>query len=471
MSDVRTRPPDEGSLSAARLRDYQLRLADQALERTAKGGAVIVQSATGSGKTTTAAEIAARKARLGWVLYVVPRDEIHGQTMRTVGQRVRDVEALTSGAELHWPSRGVLVAMGLTLQSRLRGGARPPRPPSAVVIDESHYAPAVAAAVRKMWPRVPMIGLTATPTRLNDYKLADIYTEGIVAGPQYRELVAGGYLVPIRTLTAHAPDLRGVRVIGGDWDAGGLGKAFSAVVGDAVTMWRQHASGRRTLTFAATREHGQQLLARYKAAGIRAAYVDGDTPADKRAAVLLALKRHSIDVLVNVALFVEGLDIPEISCIQWHTATKSLSKWLQANGRGTRTAAGKRDLLILDHGGNVDEHGLPDDDRYWSLDGDPPTNAAAPLRACRMCGAMIRVSCARCHPPTRGIPTVVAGSLREAAPRMAQPAVAVMPTPPRLCPPHLMAWRPVWDRLEAERWVRRGAPREVDAMMQVYCGR
>jgi len=458
-------------LSAARLRDYQVRLADEAISRTSKGGAIIVQSATGSGKTTTAAEIAARKARSGWVLYVVPRDEIHGQTVRTVGQRVRDVESLTSGADLRWPTRGVMVAMGLTLQSRLRQGAKPPRAPVAVVVDEAHYGPAVAATLRKMWPHVPMIGLSATPVRLNDYKLAGIYTEGIVAGPQYRDLVAGGYLVPIRTLTAHAPDLRGVRVIGGDWDAGGLGRAFSAVVGDAVAMWRQHASGRRTLTFAATREHGQQLLSRYKAAGIRAAYVDGETPADKRAAALLALRRHAIDVLVNVALFVEGLDIPEIDCIQWHTATRSLAKFLQGTGRGTRRAPGKRDLLVLDHGGNVDVHGLPDDDREWVLDDDPPAKGSAPLRTCRMCGATIRVACARCHPPVRGIPAVVHGSLREAVPKRAPLSVAVMPTPPRPCPPQLMVWRQVWDRLEAERYARRGDPRVVDEMMRVYCGR
>lgn len=451
-----------------RLRSYQLRLVESAIDRTKHGGAVVIQSATGSGKTTTAAEICARKCRLGWVLYVVPRDEIHQQTIRTIGSAVRDVCTLSAGESLEWPTQGVLIAMGLTLQARLRGGSRPMRPPSAIIVDEAHYAPAVAAALRKIWPRVPMIGLTATPTRLNDAKLAVIYTDGIVAGPQYRDLIADGHLVPIRTLTASAPDLRGVRVIGGEWDAGGLGRAFSAVVGDAVTMWRQHAQGRRTLTFAATREHGQSLLARYRAAGVRAAYVDGDTPADARAKILDNLRRHSVDVVINVALFVEGLDIPEIACIQWHTSTQSLSKWLQGNGRGTRKAVGKRDLLILDHGGNVDLHGLPDDDREWSLDDDLPQKSQAPLRSCRSCGALIRVSCARCYPPRRGVPTVVQGDLREAAAKSPPRAVVVMPTPPRACPPQLRAWRQVWDRLEVERWARRGDPREVDAMMRVY---
>jgi DNA repair protein RadD len=450
-----------------RMRPYQSRQVEAVIDRFGKGdSSLILQSATGSGKTTMATELATRWSRRGWVLYVVPRVEIFGQTLAALRGARLQVTELAAGDKTVWPRSGVLLAMGATLQRRLERGIPPP---AGILVDEAHYAPAVAEAIRRCWPRVPMAGLTATPCRLQDAKLASMY-QRILPGPQVSDLIAQGYLVPCRTLTAKAPDLRGVRVVAGEYDAAGLGAAFSALVGDVAGTWVKEARGRRTICFAATKDHGRSLVAAYKAKGVKAAFVHAETPADVRESLLSDLRKHRIDVLVNVGLFVEGLDLPEVDCVQLATATRSLARYLQMVGRGMRTAPGKRDLLLLDHGANVELHGLPDDDRVWSLDEDVAVKGGdVPLRACRLCGGLYRVVCHRCHPARRSVPVQVAGSLREVA-TTRRPAVYVMPSPPRPCPPHLMAWRAVWDRLEQERFARGGATREVDDLIRASVG-
>jgi len=450
-----------------RLRPYQSRQVEAVLDRFSRGDlSLILQSATGSGKTSMASDLAARWSRRGWLLYVVPRVEIFGQTLAALQRQRLQVTELAAGDATVWPRAGVLLAMGATLQRRLERGVAAP---AGIIVDEAHYAPAVAAAIRRIWPRVPLVGLTATPCRLQDAKLAGIY-QRILPGPQVSDLISQGYLVPCRTLTAKAPDLKGVRVVAGEYDAAGLGAAFSALVGDVPATWAKEARGRKTICFAATKDHGGRLVAAYRAKGVRAAFAHAETPADVREGLLADLRRGRLDVLVNVGLFVEGLDLPEVDCVQLATATRSLARYLQMVGRGMRTATGKRDLLLLDHGANVEAHGLPDDDRVWSLDEDVAVSGAGlPLRACRLCGGLYRAVCHRCHPSRRGVPVQVAGSLREVA-TSRPPAVYVMPTAPRPCPQHLLAWQAVWDRLEQERFARGGATREVDDLIRASVG-
>lgn len=455
VPDVRARG------DAVRLRGYQSDLLTTVDKRLSAGvRSLILQSATGSGKTTLATGLAGRWTRRGWVLYVVPRLEIFDQTAEALERERLAVTELAAGDKTAWPRSGVLLAMGETLRRRLTQGIAAP---CLVVVDEAHYAPAVALAVQRCWPRTPLVGLTATPCRLQDAKLADIYSE-IIPGPQVSQLVGQGYLAPCRTLTAKAPDLRGVRIVGGEFEAEGLGKAFSALVGDVAGTWLQHAQGRRTICFAVNRSHGETLTAEYKRRGIRARFIHGDTHPDERADALGQLRRHRLDVLVNVGLFVEGLDLPEVACVQLAVATMSLSRYLQMVGRGMRTATGKRDCIVLDHGGNVERHGLPDDDRVWSLDEDVTVGSSAPIRSCRLCGGLYRAVCHRCHPSKRGAPVQVQGTLREVV-TTRQPAVYVMPTPPRPCPPRLMAWSAVWDQLERERVLRGGRPEQTEQLL------
>lgn len=445
-----------------RLRGYQTDLLAQVDRRLAAGVlSLILQSATGSGKTTLATGLAGRWTRRGWVLYVVPRVEIFSQTAAALERERLAVTELAAGDRTTWPRSGVLLAMGETLRRRLGAGIAAP---ALVIVDEAHYAPAVALALRRCWPRVPIVGLTATPCRLQDGKLADIYSE-ILPGPQVAQLVGQAYLAPCRTLTATAPDLRGVRIVGGEFEAGELGRAFSALVGDVAGTWLQHAQGRRTICFAVDRSHGQTLTAEYKRRGIRARFIHGETPAAERADALDQLRRHRLDVLVNVGLFVEGLDLPEVACVQLAVATMSLSRYLQMVGRGMRTASGKRDCVVLDHGGNVERHGLPDDDRAWSLDEDVTVKSSTPLRACRLCGGLYRVVCHRCHPSKRGAPLQVHGQLREVGATSRPSAVYVMPTPPQPCPRHLTAWSAVWDQLERERVRRGGRPEQTERLL------
>jgi superfamily II DNA or RNA helicase len=74
-------------------------------------------------------------------------------------------------------------------------------------------------------------------------------------------------------------------------------------------------------------------------------------------------------VICNVQLLIEGVDIPGIEVVQWLRPTQSIIVFMQGNGRGLRPCEGKEKLIILDHVGNVARHGLPCEDREWSLEG------------------------------------------------------------------------------------------------------
>lgn len=437
------------------LRPYQRTLVDRVHAAALRGESVIMTAPTGAGKTTMACEVARAAVRRGWVLWVVPRVEVHRQTVATIQRAGLPVRELTAGQNAIWPDSGVLAAMALTLVRRLD---RSIRPPALILVDEAHYAPEVAAEVRRTWPTAACVGLTATPTRA-DASLRNIYRHGICAGPQYGSLARARYLVPWRVLTAAQADLTGLAA---GWNESDTASRFRGLTGSIVDTWRRHCRTRRTLTFAVTREHGQALTRAYLAAGARAAYADSDTPADTREALLARLAAGELQVLVNVALWVEGVDVPSIDCITLAVATDSPRRYLQACGRASRPATGKRDALLIDHGGNVSRHGRPDADRDWLLSATPerPSRTTAPAQAPARSRARGTAA-----PPTRD------GELVELPAETPQQIVEVWPRERRPCPPQFRHVQHLWNALESERLRRKHPTSVVDFLIQQHAAK
>lgn len=429
------------------LRSYQRDLVRDVLRRVNDRASILMVAPTGAGKTRMAVEVVRACLPRGPVLWVVPRVEVHAQTVATLRGASLPVVELTAGQTLQWPARGVLCAMAQTLVRRL-AAAHTPRL-SCIVIDEAHYSPDVAAAVRSRWPGVAMVGLTATPTR-EDAQLAEVYNGGIVSGPSYRSLSAMRYLVPWRVLTPTQADLSPLRP---GWREQDAAPQFRGLVGDVAATWARHARGRRTLTFAAGREHGQELVRAYQRAGASVAYADSSTPDAERAALLAQLRTGRLRVLVNVALWIEGLDVPEVDCVTLATATDSLAKYLQACGRASRPAPGKTTALLIDHGGNVSRHGLPDDDRDWLL---PSTRVAGSSTIAHHSAP----DSLRRPPRTRP------GELQEVPASAAQTAPSIRP-----CPAQWMPLRDLWLRLETERLQRHSTTALVDSLMAHHARR
>jgi len=225
------------------------------------------------------------------------------------------------------------------------------------------------------FPNAIGLGVTATPQRLDKKGLgshADGIFDTMVQGPNTRWMLDNGFLCKYKIAipTSDYRHFLGQASEGSDYSKAVMTQASqrSQIVGDVVKNYQKFADGKQAILFATDVETGHKMEARFKEAGIKAKLLTAETPDKIRLDALIDYKEKKIQVLLNVDLFDEGLDVPGIECVIMARPTMSLSKFLQMIGRGLRPAAGKEFLIIIDHVGNVTNHGLPDSSRFWTLD-------------------------------------------------------------------------------------------------------
>ena len=411
---------------------------------------VVLQAGTGSGKSIMAAAIVqAAVARGKRVLFTTHRREIHAQTMGKL--RLAGVEAaeLTAGKVV--PDAQVIAASQQTLARRTIPAV------DFVIIDEAHSGIEQTRRLMDALPSAHFLLLTATPCRTDGQPLP---ADQIVCGPSIVELQAQGHLVPTRLYGVESPDLAGIPMRHGDYAQGALETAYrgTRLVGQVAENWRKLCTGRRTLLFASGVDHSKECRDALLRAGVRAAHVDGGTPEAERADAWERLRRHELDVVCSVGVAIEGLDIPEVSAVYLARATASVTVYLQAIGRGMRPG-GSQDLVIVDAGGNVWRHGLPEEEREWSLAERVAKEKNLTLQHCPQCLAVFAPTsaCPRCgHVATaaeRKPPQQVVGELKEItqAELDRRERERSKMVPPRPCPSWASAYAHVWHRLERKR--------------------
>jgi superfamily II DNA or RNA helicase len=208
-------------------------------------------------------------------------------------------------------------------------------------------------------------------------------------------LIRDGYLAKVKHFAPSLrPDLSKARVRGGDFDGEDAAVAMrrAHLTGDALEHYRKHCRGGPALGYAPTISYSQELAAEFRAAGIKAAHVDADTPAVQREEAVAALATGELQVLFNVGLFTEGLDVPALAGVLLLRPTLSLGLYLQMCGRALRPSPDKEFAVILDHAGNCFVHGLCDDDQEWSLSDRKRRNAKpaeAAVKKCPECQAIV----------------------------------------------------------------------------------
>jgi len=369
------------------LRPYQSDLIEQtrALLRQSTRR-VLITSPTGSGKTCLVAHMlasAAARGKRSW--FIVHRRELLDQSVRT----------FVDAADLHvgiiaagYPSDTRAPVQVCAVQS-LRKRLAKVQPPDLLVWDECHHLPSkswsdIAAAL----PNATHIGLTATPARLDGRGLRPFF-DAMVRGPSTADLIRDGYLSPYRFYAPAQFDVSKLHTVAGDYNRGEVHTQMSAstVVGDAVTTYQRYADNGRALVFAWSVAASEGLAQAFRDRGIPAAHVDGDTPADERAAKMEQFRNGEINALCNCELFGEGLDVPAVDAVFLLRPTQSLGLYLQQCGRGLRTADSKTVVRVFDHVGNYQRHGLPDDLRHWTLDGLTKTTreTSTPIKRCPSC--------------------------------------------------------------------------------------
>lgn len=383
------------------LRDYQSEMLRGVYEKLQRFRTVLLQSPTGSGKTVLASFMAqgtTRKRKR--TMFLCHRRELIEQAEQTFTECDIPVGIIAPG----WPglpSAPVQIASVDTLKSRLD---RVYDEPDLIIWDEAHHTAAAGwRKVRERFPQAFHVGLTATPARLDGKGLKDLF-DGLVLGPSVRWLIEQGWLARYRAFAPSTPDTSEVHSRAGDFAKEELSKLMDdpKIVGDAVAHYQRLAPGKRAVAFCVDIEHSKHVAAQFAAAGVRAAHLDGGSDRNDRKRIVAAFRRGEIQVLSNVDLFGEGFDLPELDCSILLRPTKSLGVYLQQVGRCLRAAPGKDHALILDHAGNMAVHGLPDDEREWTLEGRKKRPRGTPtvmVRECPTCyavHAMARQTCPEC---------------------------------------------------------------------------
>ncbi len=393
----------EARTGFVRLRAYQIQALDRVQARIAAGvRRIVIVLATGGGKTTIAVQIILEAISRGQcVLFLAHRRELISQTYRRLvqmGVPEQDVGVLMGNDPRRRPGAKVQVASVDTLRNRAKPRA------DIAFIDECHRALARSYQdIAACYPDAVHLGLTATPYRADGRGLGDAYQElVVVASPS--QLIAEGYLVEPSVFTVpreHLPDLSSVHIRAGDYEGRELEDAVNrkSLVGNIVEHWLQLARGKRTVAFAVSVEHSKNIAARFIEAGIPAEHLDGTTPGADRDAILARLEQGETQVVANCNVLCEGWDQPSVKCAILARPTKSTGLYLQQAGRILRPWNEER-AVILDHAGCAVEHGLPQDDREFSLDGRKKTGrrgpVEAPTKVCAACCAVVAVACRAC---------------------------------------------------------------------------
>ncbi|MES2614092.1 MAG: DEAD/DEAH box helicase [Bdellovibrionota bacterium] len=355
------------------LRDYQIHAIESVRNSYKKGKtAPLLVMPTGAGKTICFSKIAQSATILNKkVLILVHRSELLNQACAKLTQF-----GITHGKispqfkpEYHIP---VQVASVDTIIKRLEFIEKP----DLIIIDEAHHAIKNNkwGRVIEQFPEAKILGVTATPTRLNGDGLgvhAKGFFDDLIVGTGIQELTNKGYLVPAIYYAPPARiQLEKVKIENGDYSIRELSEQTNLpdITGDAIKHYINISNNLPAIAFCVDRKHAQDVAINFKNAGISSDYIDGSQSFKERQSKIDRLSNGKIKVLTSVNVVSEGTDIPTVTTAIILRKTKSLALHLQMIGRILRPADNKKDAIVIDHVGNVVEHGFANSTHLWSLD-------------------------------------------------------------------------------------------------------
>jgi len=325
-----------------------------ALERTRLQGfhAGLVVMATGLGKTWLAAFDSARP-QFRRVLFVAHREEILRQSLRVFRRVQPDADlGLYYGGEKQ-PGARVLFASVQTLAGNLDRFDRDRF--DYIVIDEFHHA--AARSYRRVIDHFRpdfLLGLTATPNRMDGADLLALCSDNLVFERPLTDGIKLGDLSPFRYFgIADDVDYAPIPWRGGRFDTTSLTEAVETRrrAQHALNEWREKGGG-RAIAFCVTVTHADFMAEFFRSNGVAAVAVhSGPTTAPRTGSIDL-LRAGDLRVICTVDVFNEGLDVPEVETVLMLRPTESPVVFLQQLGRGLRRSPGKDSLTVIDFIGN-----------------------------------------------------------------------------------------------------------------------
>ena len=330
---------------------------------------VMAQMPTGTGKTyllTAVIDSFVRANPKAKVWIVAHRRELVSQ----IDETVRKFHSYSSATSSLLSS-----VKAMSIQWLMRHYDEIEEEPGLIVIDEAHHA--LAKTYKEMWERFPkakFLGLTATPCRLNGKGFTDLF-DVLVQSWGVPEFISKGRLatydfVSIKSdgVTQRLIDSLQKRGADGDYQ----NKEMDMLLNKKPSIERlyrsleEYGKDRKGIVYAINISHAQKITKLYQEHGVKVIAIDSKTPAAERQQDIEAFKKGDIQVLVNVDIFSEGFDCPDVEFVQLARPTLSLAKYLQMVGRGLRVAKGKKNCVIIDNVGLYRVFGLPSQVWNWN---------------------------------------------------------------------------------------------------------
>jgi DNA repair protein RadD len=362
------------------LRPYQQDIVEKLRAKYSSGSrSVVCVLPTGGGKTVVAsAIIRSARARGRRVLFAAHRAELISQSVRKLESAgITDLRIIQAASDLGARNAPVIVASIQTLASKRWREQLPDV--DFLILDECHHTPAKTwAGIASRYADAQLLGLTATPQRADGKPLGDIF-DALVVGATVRELTDRGHLVPCRVF-APTDTLDTKQIAQSPLDA-----------------YRKLGDGQRAVVFCVTVEHAQRVADEMNAGGVACAVIHGDMSKDARRTALADLDAGRIRAVASCHVLTEGWDSPSVAVCILARKPQHTGLYLQMVGRVLRPAPQKTHATLIDLCGSVHDHGPPDLDREYSLDGkgiSKPDREA--IRQCMSCGAVFRAGPAAC---------------------------------------------------------------------------
>ena len=361
------------------LRPHQIEAKAKIFDAWSKYDSVMLQMPTGTGKTylfTSLINDIINTYKLAHkdvkILIVVHRTELLDQISATLN-KFGIAHGFIQGAREQYLWKRVQVGsiMSLLTDKNYYNVCR--QKFDYIIVDEAHHSLAdTYIRLFGLFPNAKKLGVTATPWRLNHESFLSLY-QYLIVSPQISWFINNNLLSDFDYVSIKQDSEvqrlvdRSEVISTGDFSNADLDNTFNnqRIRSKLYESYLQFANGRKGIIYAINKCHAAKIAELYSSHGVKAMAIDCDTPRDVRQEMITAFKNGEISVLVNVDIFTEGFDCPDVNFIQLARPTKSLSLYLQQVGRGLRIVEGKEKTIILDNVGLYNYFGLPDANRKW----------------------------------------------------------------------------------------------------------
>ena len=361
------------------LRPYQQKAKKEIFEAWDKVDNVMFQMPTGTGKTRLFTSIirdinkySIRIKEAVKILIVAHRTELIDQIDESLNKYSVPHNVIAGGRQKNFKYPvNVASIQTLTHPSNLLDAKK--LKVQFIIIDEAHHA--LASTYKKLWEMYPgskKLGVTATPWRMNHQGFHDLFDTLIMSMP-VKEFIRQGYLsaykyYSLRTDSDIQKTIDGIELDRfGEYRESSMEEKMDigSIRAQLLNSYLSLAKGKKGIIYAINIEHAKHISSEYKAAGYVTVCIDSKTPASERKELVEKFRKGQIDIIVNVDIFSEGFDSPDIEFIQLARPTRSLGKYLQHVVTGLRITKDKQECVILDNVGMYARFGLPNARRHW----------------------------------------------------------------------------------------------------------